>query len=132
MILKKKVWAWIKLNCLTFTGKRPYTEYLEDIQNAATDELDEMLKVYQYKDDPMSGSTGIAGIRSEPFSGKEICMKGDTYIYNGNLYLTGDINKGTFNITTGTWAQQKKLNDYFVIKGVKIIMVYLLIQQQIY
>ena len=46
-------------------------------------------------------------------------MKGDTYIYNGNLYLTGDINKGTFNITSGTWSQQKKLNDYFVIKGVK-------------
>ncbi len=52
-----------------------------------------MLKVYQYKDDANSGSTGIAGIRSEPFTGKEICMKGDTYIYNGNLYLTGDIIK---------------------------------------
>jgi hypothetical protein len=33
--------------------------------------------------------------------------------------MTGDIYKGTFNITTGTWSQQKKLNDYFVIKGVK-------------
>ena len=41
------------------------------------------------------------------------------YIYNGNLYLTGDINKGTFNSFTGTWTQQELLNDYFVMKGVK-------------
>jgi hypothetical protein len=116
---RKKVWDRIKLKWLTFTGKRVYTELLDDIQNAATDELDEMLKVYQYKDDPISGSTAIVGIRSETFTGKEICMKGDTYIYSGNLYLTGDINKGTFNSTNGTWTQQKKLNDYFVIKGVK-------------
>ena len=92
---------------MTFTGQRPFTELLDDIEHAMTDELDEMLKVYQYKDDPISGATGIAGIRSEPFTGKQICMKGDTYIYNGNLYLTGDINKGTFNITSGTWSQQK-------------------------
>ena len=78
-----------------------------------------MLKVYQYKDDPISGATGIAGIRGEPFTGKEICMKGDTYIYSGHLYLTGDINKGTFNSTNGTWTQQEKLNDYLVTKGVK-------------
>jgi hypothetical protein len=45
-----------------------------------------MLKVYQYKDDPISGSIAMAGIRSETFAGKEICMKGDTYIYSGNLY----------------------------------------------
>ena len=36
-------------------------------------------------------------------------MNGDTYIYNGNLYLTGDINKGLFNSASGAWAQQKKL-----------------------
>ena len=48
-------------------------------------------------------------------------MNGDTYIYNGNLYLTGDINKGTFNSSTGTWTQQKISNDYFVMKGVKTI-----------
>ena len=106
---RKKIWDRIKLKWLTFTGKRPFTELLDDVQNASTDELDEMLKVYQYKDDPISGSTGIAGIRSEPFTGKEICMKGDTYIYNGHLYLTGDINKGTFNSTNGTWTQQKKI-----------------------
>jgi hypothetical protein len=45
-------------------------------------------KVYQYKDDAISGTTGIAGIRSEPFTGKEICMKGDTYIYNGHLWIS--------------------------------------------
>ena len=33
--------------------------------------------------------------------------------------MTGDINKGTFNITTGAWSQQKKSNDFFLIKGVK-------------
>jgi hypothetical protein len=46
-------------------------------------------------------------------------MNGDTYIYNGNLYLTGDINKGTFNSSSGAWTQQKILNDCFVLKGVK-------------
>jgi hypothetical protein len=116
---RKKIWDRIKLKWLTFTGKRPFTELLDDVQNASTDELDEMLKVYQYKDDPISGATGIAGIRGEPFTGKEICMKGDTYIYSGHLYLTGDINKGTFNSTNGTWTQQEKLNDYLVTKGVK-------------
>ncbi len=55
-------------------------------------------------------------MRSELFTGKEICMKGDTYMYNGHLHLTGDISKGTFNTTNGTWTQQKKLNDYFVQK----------------
>jgi hypothetical protein len=28
-------------------------------------------------------------------------MKGDTYIFYGNLYLTGDINKGSFNAASG-------------------------------
>ncbi len=46
-------------------------------------------------------------------------MNGDAYIYNGNSYLTGDINKGLFNASSGAWTQHKKLNDYFVIKGVK-------------
>jgi hypothetical protein len=99
---RKKVWDRIKNKWLTFTGKRPFTELLDDLVNASTDELDDMLKVYRYKDDPISGSTYIAGIRTDPFSGKEICMKGDTYIYSGDLYLTGTINKGTFNSTNGT------------------------------
>jgi hypothetical protein len=53
---------------------------MDDIVNAYTDDLDDMLKVYRYKDDPISGTTYIAGIRTDPspFSGKEICMKGDT------------------------------------------------------
>jgi hypothetical protein len=34
-----------------------------------------------------------AGIRTDPIIGKDIVMKGDTYIYDGNLYLTGDIRK---------------------------------------
>ncbi len=46
-------------------------------------------------------------------------MKRDTYIYDGHLYLTGDIRKGTFNETSGAWTEQKNLNNYFVMKGVK-------------
>jgi hypothetical protein len=41
-------------------------------------------------------------------------MKGDTYIYDGHLYLTGDIRKGTFNTTSGAWTEQKNLNSYFL------------------
>ncbi len=52
-------------------------------------------------------------------AGKEICMKRDTYIYDGNLYLTNEVNKGTLNSTSGTWTKQKTLNYYFVTKGVK-------------
>ena len=46
-------------------------------------------------------------------------MKGDTYIFDGNLYLTGNIYKGTFSESSGTWTGSKLLNDYFVMKGVK-------------
>jgi hypothetical protein len=71
-----------------------------------------MLKVYRYD--------GLeAGIRCDAIIGKELVFNGGTYIYNGNLYLSGDINKGTFNASSGAWTQQKKLNDYFVIKGIK-------------
>jgi hypothetical protein len=45
-------------------------------------------------------------------------MNGDTYIYSGNLYLTGDIHKGTFS-SAGTWTEQKKLNFYLVMNDVK-------------
>jgi hypothetical protein len=47
-------------------------------------------------------------------------MNGNTYIFSGYLFLTGDIKKGTFSIG-GTWTQQKKLNDYVVMKGVKAL-----------
>ena len=86
---------------LTMTGGRPYTELVDDVAHATSDELDELLKVYRY-------DVSSAGIRSDPFFGKDICMKGDTYIYGGNLYLTGDIYKGTFS-TTGTWNLAKLL-----------------------
>jgi hypothetical protein len=51
---------------------------------------------------------------------KDVVVKGDTYIYNGNLYLTGNIHKGSFNNVTNTWSGDENLNDYFVIKGVKV------------
>jgi hypothetical protein len=46
-------------------------------------------------------------------------MEGDTYIHSGNLFLSGDIHKGTFNINTGAWTEEKNSNIYFVMKGVK-------------
>ncbi len=51
-----KVWNIIKLTWLTFTGKRLFTELLDDVQNISTDESDDLLKVYQYKDDPIRGA----------------------------------------------------------------------------
>ena len=38
---RKKVWDKIKYKWLTFTGQRPYTELLDDVDNAITDELDD-------------------------------------------------------------------------------------------
>jgi hypothetical protein len=32
-------------------------------------------------------------MRCDAISGKELVINGGTYIYNGNLYLTGDIHK---------------------------------------
>jgi hypothetical protein len=81
---RKKVWDKIKYKWLTFTGSRPYTELLDDVDNAITDELDDSLKVFRYQDDFING--WIGGIRCDPVSGKEIVMKGDTYIYNGDLF----------------------------------------------
>ena len=109
---RKKVWDKIKSKWASFTGNRQYTEFLNDASYATAEELDEMLKVYRYD--------GLAaGIRCDAITGKDIVMNGNTYIYSGNLFLTGNINKGTFNSSTGTWTQQELLNDYFVMKGVK-------------
>ncbi len=74
-----------------------------------------MLKVYRYKD---NFGSAIAGIRADPVDGKDIVMKGTTYIYNGDLHLTGKINSCVFGVD-GHWTQQKVLNDYFVIKESK-------------
>jgi len=114
---RKKVWDRIKLKWLTFTGRRAYTELIDDIAHASSDELDDMLKVYRYID---NFGNGIAGIRCDPVLGKDIVMKGTTYIYNGDLHLTGKINYGLYGVD-GHWTQQKVLNDYFVMKGVKTL-----------
>jgi hypothetical protein len=71
-----KAWDRIKFKWLTFTSKRPYTELIDDIANASTDELDDMLKD--------NFGSAIAGIRADPVQGKDIVMKGTTYIYNGD------------------------------------------------
>ncbi len=71
-----------------------------DASYATAEELDEMLKVYRYD--------GLAaGIRCDAIKEKDIVMNGNTYIYGGILYLTGDINKGTFT-SAGVWTQKKK------------------------
>ena len=111
---RKKLWTRISTKWATLTGRHAYTELLDDVQQSTSDELDDLLKVYRY-------NLTNAGIRSDPFIGKDIVMNGDTYIYNGNLYLTGDIHKGLFSAATGAWTEQKKLNDYFVMKGVKTL-----------
>ncbi len=37
-----------------FTGISPFSELLDDISHASTNELDDILKVHRYKDDPIS------------------------------------------------------------------------------
>jgi hypothetical protein len=88
----------------SFTGNRQYTEFLNDASYATAEQLDEMLKVYRL----------AAGIRCDAIVGKELVINEGTYIYNGELYLTGDINTGAFSSSSGAWTQQKRLNDYFV------------------
>ena len=91
---RKKVWSRISSKWASFTGARLYTEFLNDASYATAEELDEMLKVYRYD--------GLAaGIRCDAIVGKELVINGGTYIYNGDLYLTGDINKGTFSSSSG-------------------------------
>ncbi len=106
------MWAKISSKWSSFSGRRQYTEISNDASYATAEELDEMLKEYRY--DGLS-----AGIRCDAISGKDIIMNGNTYIYSGNLYLTGEIHKGTFS--GGSWSEQKNLNDYFVMKGVKTL-----------
>ena len=107
---RKKLWTKISAKWASLTGRQAYTELLDDVQQSTSDELDDLLKVYRY-------NLNNAGIRTDPVIGKDIVMNGDTYIYDGNLYLTGNIHKGTYS--SGTWTTQKTLNDYFVMKGVK-------------
>jgi hypothetical protein len=59
-----------------------------------------LLKVYRY-------NLNNAGIRTDAVIGKYIVMNGDTYIYDGNLYLTDNIYKGTFS--AGYWTGSKML-----------------------
>ncbi len=94
------MWAKLSSKWASFTRRHQYTEFLNDTAFATAEELDEMLKVYRYD--------GLAaGIRWDAITGKDIIViNGNTYIYSGNLYLTGDINKGTFS-STGVWTQQK-------------------------
>ncbi len=44
----------------------------DDIQHAASDELNDLRKVCKYQDAPWAGANATAGVRAEPFSGKAI------------------------------------------------------------
>jgi hypothetical protein len=78
------VWAKPNSQWPSFTGSRQYTEFLNDASYTTAEDLDEMLKVYRYD--------GLAaGIRCDVTTGNDIVMNGNTYIYSGNLDLTGDI-----------------------------------------
>jgi hypothetical protein len=96
---RKKLWTRISPKWASLTGRHAYTELLDDVQQSTSDQLDDSLKVYRY-------NLNNAGIRTDPIIGKDIVMNGDTYIYNGNLYLTGDIHKVLFNSVSGTWTEQ--------------------------
>ena len=71
---RKKIWTRISS---LWSGKQAYTELLDDVDHAISDELDDLLKVYRYQ-------LNNAGIRSDPFLGKDIVMQGDTYIYKSH------------------------------------------------
>ena len=78
---------------LMHCARKPYETHPReevDVQQSTSDELDDLLKVYRY-------NLNNAGIRTDPVIGKDIVMIGDTYIYDGNLYLTGNIHKGTYS-----------------------------------
>ena len=62
-----------------------FTELIAGISQGTADELNGMLNVYRYNDDPMRGSTSITEMRIYLYSGKEICMKRDSYVYSGYL-----------------------------------------------
>ena len=76
---RKKLWTRLQNKWASLTGRHPYTELLDDVQQSTSDELDDLLKVYRY-------NLNNAGIRTDPIIGKEIVMNGDTSIYNG-IYI---------------------------------------------
>jgi hypothetical protein len=102
---RKKLWLKLQSKWASLTGRQLATELLDDVQQSTSDELDDMLKVYRYID---NFGNGIAGIRCDPVLGKDIVMKGTTYIYNGDLHLTGKINFGIYAVD-GHWTQQKSV-----------------------
>jgi len=52
---RKKIWDKIKLKWLSFTGNRLYTKLIDDVEQEITNKLDEILKVYRYQDDGLTG-----------------------------------------------------------------------------
>jgi hypothetical protein len=73
-----------------------------------------------------AAGSAIAG--TDPVDGKDIVMKGNTYTYYDDLHLRGKINSGVDGVD-GHWIQKKRLNDYNVIKGLKPLIVWILILQ---
>ncbi len=78
---RKKLWLKLQSKWASLTGRQLATELLDDVQHSTSGELDDLLKVYRY-------ILNNVGIRTEPVIGKDIVMNGDTYICDGDLYLT--------------------------------------------
>jgi hypothetical protein len=70
---KHLIWTRISSKWLSMTGKRPYTELSDDVEHTTSDELDDLLKEYR-------SNLNHAGIRLDPFIGKDIVMNGDMYL----------------------------------------------------
>ncbi len=87
---RKKLWLKLQSKWASLTGRQAYTELLDDVQQSTSDELDDLIKGYRY-------NLNNAGIRTDPVIGKDIVMNGDAYIHNRDLYLTGNIHKGTYS-----------------------------------
>ncbi len=82
---------------MTLTDKRSFTELLDDVQNVSTDESDDLLKVYRYKDDPIRGACLITW-----FNNKMIRFQ----IWHG--YFKVKVNKDLdFNITDSSLSFYK-------------------------
>ena len=61
---RKKIWDKLKTKWLTFTGSRPYTELIDDVQQETADILDDLMSVYRY--DKNSIGVNIGGIKTDP------------------------------------------------------------------
>ena len=112
---RKKIWDKLKTKWLTFTGSRPYTELIDDVQQETADILDDLMSVYRY--DKNTLGINIGGIKTDPYNSYALSIKGDVLTFYGNLRINGNIEFGDFNITTGLFLKENDIFSYMVLKG---------------